>query len=40
MRVYADQLADYLRVTGAPRGALVYMTPGVIRWVTLSEVRD
>ena len=34
MRVHAGQLADYLRVTGASRGALVYMTPGVIRWVT------
>jgi CRISPR-associated exonuclease Cas4 len=34
MRVHAGQLADYLRVTGASRGALVYMTAGVIRWVT------
>ncbi|MFZ5682455.1 MAG: UvrD-helicase domain-containing protein [Pseudomonadota bacterium] len=34
MRIHAGQLADYLRVTGASRGALVYMTPGVIRWVT------
>ena len=34
MRVHAGQLADYLRVTSASRGALVYMTPGVIRWVT------
>lgn len=34
MRVHAGQLADYLRVTGASRGALVYMTPGIIRWVT------
>ncbi len=40
MRVHAGQLEDYLRVTGAPRGALVYMTPGVIRWVTLRERRN
>jgi len=34
MHVHAGQLADYLQVTSASRGALVYMTPGVIRWVT------
>jgi len=39
MRVHAGQLEDYLRVTGAPRGALVYMTPGIVRWVTPSELR-
>ncbi len=35
IRLHAAQLEDYLRVTGAPRGALVYMTPGLVRWVTL-----
>jgi ATP-dependent exoDNAse (exonuclease V) beta subunit len=34
MRRHARQLEDYLRATGALRGALVYMTPGVFRWVT------
>jgi ATP-dependent exoDNAse (exonuclease V) beta subunit len=33
IRLHAGQLEDYLRVTGAPRGALVYMTPGLVRWV-------
>jgi ATP-dependent exoDNAse (exonuclease V) beta subunit len=33
VRIHAGQLQDYLRATGAPRGALVYMTPGVVRWV-------
>lgn len=33
MRIHAGQLADYLQVTGASRGALVYMTPGTVRWV-------
>lgn len=37
MRVHAGQLEDYLRVTGAPRGAIVYMTSGVIRWVAVRE---
>jgi ATP-dependent exoDNAse (exonuclease V) beta subunit len=32
-RLHAGQLQDYLRVTSAARGALVYMTPGVVRWV-------
>jgi CRISPR-associated exonuclease Cas4 len=30
---HAAQLQDYLRATGAPRGALVYMTTGVVHWV-------
>jgi CRISPR-associated exonuclease Cas4 len=34
MRFHATQLEDYLLVTGAARGALVYMTPGLVRWVT------
>jgi ATP-dependent exoDNAse (exonuclease V) beta subunit len=34
MRLHAGQLEDYLRTTGAVRGALVYMTPGIVRWVT------
>jgi ATP-dependent exoDNAse (exonuclease V) beta subunit len=33
MRFHAGQLEDYLRATGAERGALVYMTPGFVRWV-------
>jgi CRISPR-associated exonuclease Cas4 len=33
IRWHAGQLEDYLRATGAPRGALVYMTPGLVRWV-------
>jgi hypothetical protein len=35
MHLHAGQLEDYLRVTGAARGALVYMTLGVVRWVTI-----
>jgi ATP-dependent exoDNAse (exonuclease V) beta subunit len=31
---YVVQLADYLSVTGAPKGAIVYMTRGEIVWVT------
>jgi CRISPR-associated exonuclease Cas4 len=34
MRRHAAQLEDYLRATGGGRGALVYMTPGIVRWVT------
>lgn len=30
---HAGQIRDYLRVTAAHRGALVYMTSGKIRWV-------
>jgi ATP-dependent exoDNAse (exonuclease V) beta subunit len=37
IRLHARQLEDYLRATGALRGALVYMTPGVVRWVTLGR---
>ncbi|WP_245277764.1 PD-(D/E)XK nuclease family protein [Mesorhizobium sp. L48C026A00] len=33
MRIHAGQLEDYLRTTGARRGALVYMTLGTVRWV-------
>jgi ATP-dependent exoDNAse (exonuclease V) beta subunit len=33
MRIHAGQLADYLQVTGASRGAVVYMTIGTVRWV-------
>jgi hypothetical protein len=35
MRAHASQLEDYLRAAGSARGALVYMTPGLVRWVTL-----
>jgi hypothetical protein len=31
---HARQLEDYLAATDAPRGALVYMTPGTVHWVT------
>ena len=30
---YADQVAAYLRVTGAPRGLLVYLSRGELTWV-------
>jgi CRISPR-associated exonuclease Cas4 len=30
---HAIQLRDYLNVTGASRGGLVYMTPGVVQWI-------
>jgi ATP-dependent exoDNAse (exonuclease V) beta subunit len=30
---HAGQLRGYLRATGASAGALVYMTPGLVRWV-------
>jgi CRISPR-associated exonuclease Cas4 len=33
MHDHAGQLGDYLRAAGAPRGAIVYMTPGLVRWV-------
>jgi hypothetical protein len=35
MRLHAGQPEVYLRATGAPRGVLVYMTPGLVRWVAL-----
>ena len=38
--VHASQLEDYLRATGAPRGALVYMTPGLVRWVAGRDERQ
>jgi CRISPR-associated exonuclease Cas4 len=34
VREHARQLSDYLSAAGARRGALVYMTPGVVRWVS------
>lgn len=37
MRFHAAQLEDYLSATGAARGALVYMTPGFVRWVEGSK---
>jgi len=39
IRLHAGQLEDYLRATGAPRGALVYMTPGLVRWVAGRDER-
>ena len=35
---HAAQLRDYLRVTGASRGALVYMSAGQVVWVTAPSV--
>jgi hypothetical protein len=32
IQLHMSQLAAYLRVTGATRGALVYMTSGMVRW--------
>lgn len=40
IRLHAGQLEDYLRETGAPRGALVYMTPGLVRWVVGRDERQ
>ncbi|TIQ75356.1 MAG: hypothetical protein E5X64_38600, partial [Mesorhizobium sp.] len=40
MRIHAGQLGDYLRTTGASRGALVYMTLGTVRWVELGARTD
>jgi ATP-dependent exoDNAse (exonuclease V) beta subunit len=34
MAEHASQLSAYLVVTGAPRGALVYMSKGLIRWTS------
>jgi len=31
--VHTAQLRDYLQLTNAPRGALVYITSGDVRWV-------
>jgi CRISPR-associated exonuclease Cas4 len=33
VRIDAEQLHDYMVAIGAPRGALVYMTSGTVRWV-------
>ena len=33
IRLHTSQLEEYLRATGALRGALVYMTQGLVRWV-------
>jgi ATP-dependent exoDNAse (exonuclease V) beta subunit len=40
IRLHAGQLEDYLRATGAPRGAVVYMTPGLVRWVVAGEEQQ
>jgi ATP-dependent exoDNAse (exonuclease V) beta subunit len=39
IRFHAGQLADYLQATGALRGALVYMTPGLVHWVSERDGR-
>ena len=33
LRIHAGQLWHYLAVTDAPRGALVYLSSGQVRWV-------
>jgi hypothetical protein len=40
MRRHARQLEDYLRATGTVRGALVYMTLGVVRWITVGALGE
>ncbi|RVK33830.1 UvrD-helicase domain-containing protein [Sinorhizobium meliloti] len=41
LRDHARQLSDYLEATGAARGALIYMTPGIIRWISAPKLsRD
>jgi len=37
IRLHSGQLEDYLRATRAPRGALVYMTPGLVRWISVGS---
>lgn len=39
IRLHEGQLEHYLRATNAERGALVYMTPGIVRWVTTRDAR-
>ena len=34
IRTHTAQLQHYMMAIGAPRGALVYMTPGVVHWVS------
>jgi ATP-dependent exoDNAse (exonuclease V) beta subunit len=33
IRTHTNQLQHYMMAIGAPRGALVYMTPGTVHWV-------
>ena len=40
IRLHSGQLEDYLRAAGAARGALVYMTPGLVRWVVAREEQQ
>jgi hypothetical protein len=37
IQLHASQLRDYMRVTGSTRGALVYMTTGLVHWVKWPE---
>jgi CRISPR-associated exonuclease Cas4 len=37
IRDHARQLRDYLDATRVPRGALVYMTPGIVRWISSAD---
>lgn len=36
-RVHAGQLRDYMKAIGAARGAVVYMTSGLVHWVELPD---
>ena len=33
VQLHATQLQHYITAIGVQRGALVYMTPGIVRWV-------
>jgi ATP-dependent exoDNAse (exonuclease V) beta subunit len=39
IQLHAGQLRDYLASANAPRGALVYMTPGTVYWVDRATAR-
>jgi hypothetical protein len=36
IRTHPTQLQHYMMAIGAPRGALVYMTPGIVHWVSVT----
>lgn len=40
IELHARQLGDYLRALRAPRGALVYMTTGLVHWVTAKATAE
>lgn len=37
MQAHAGQLLKYMKACGAPRGAIVYVTPGTVHWVQPDE---